>query len=305
MQKITTCKMNKDQLLSGILESDHGGAMRGILKNSGKEQTFHGESVAREHGKDTGRRFYDLSEVYTAEKILRAAVAVGVTYIGPNLAQINRERERLLREQAEKETEEMQFMRAMEYACQMMQKRNSTTAKPAIVEEKVATAESSMTNRIMFTEVMVAEKQDMVGNNMDFHKSRDETTRLVSNDNTGVLESEQRAQDIRKEDLKRAAMEERKRREKNVQVLRCSSEELKVLALKERRNRESIAEVIKHQSTPEVDSEVSNREELKRRALDERRVRELDRRNLAGVPLMRGRHPQHRGNERNANVGET
>jgi hypothetical protein len=56
-------------------------------------------------------------------------------------------------------------------------------------------------------------------------------------------------------------------------VLRCSSEELKVLALKERRNRESIAEVIKHQSTPEVDSEVSNREELKRRALEERRMR--------------------------------
>jgi len=151
---------------------------------------------------------------------------------------------------------------------------------------------------------MVAEKQDMAGNNMDFHKSRDETTRLVSNDNTGVLESKQRAQDIRKEDLKRAAMQERKRREKNAQVLRCSSEELKVLALKERRNRESIAEVIKHQSTPEVDSEVSNREELKRRALEERRMRERDRRNLAGVPLMRGRHPQHRGNERNANVGE-
>ena len=162
-----------------------------------------------------------------------------------------------------------------------------------------------MTNRIMFTEVMVAEKQDMAGNNMDFHKSRDETTRLVSNDNTGVLESEQRAQDIRKEDLKRAAMQERKRRDKNAQVLRCSSEELKVLALKERRNRESIAEVIKHQSTPEVDSEVSNREELKRRALEERRMRERDRRNLAGVPLMRARHPQHRGNEKKANVGES
>ena len=42
-----------------------------------------------------------------------------------------------------------------------------------------------MTNRIMFTEVMVAEEQDMAGNNMDFHKSRDEITRLVSNDNTG------------------------------------------------------------------------------------------------------------------------
>ena len=49
---------------------------------------------------------------------------------------------------------------------------------------------------------------------MDFHKSRDETTRLVSNDNTGVLHSEQRTQDIRKGDLKRAAMQERKRKEK-------------------------------------------------------------------------------------------
>ena len=169
--------MNKDQLLSGILERDHVGAMRGVIKDSGKEQTFHGESVAREHGKDTSRRFYDLSEVYTAEKILRAAAAVGVTYNGPNLAQINRERERLLREQAEKENEEMRFERAMKYACQMMQKRISTTAKEtAIVEEKVATAEGSMTNRIMFTEVMVAEGQDMAGNNMDFHKSRDETS---------------------------------------------------------------------------------------------------------------------------------
>jgi hypothetical protein len=131
----------------------------------------------------------------------------------------------------------------------------------------------------------------------------------VNNDNTGVLESEKRAQDIRKEDLKRAAMQERKRREKNAQVLRCSSEELKVLALKERRNRESIAEVIKHQSTPEVDSEVSNREELKRRALEERRMRERHRRNpsrnLAGAPLMRGFHPQHRGNKKKANVGES
>ncbi len=34
-------------------------------------------------------------------------------------------------------------------------------------------------------------------------------------------------------------------------------------------------------------------------------MRECDRRNLAGVPLMRGRHPQHRGNEKKANVGET
>jgi hypothetical protein len=212
-----------------------------------------------------------------AEKLLRAATAAGVTYNGPTPAQISRERERLLREQAE--TEDAEFLLVMEYACRMMQKRNSTMAKPAIVEEKVATAESSMTNRIMFTEVMVAEKQDMAGNNMDFHKSRDETTRLVSNDNTGVLESEQRAQDIRKEDLKRAAMQERKRREKNARVLRCNSEELKVLALRQRRNRESIAEVIKHQSTLEVDSEASRREDLKRRALEKRRMRERHRLN--------------------------
>jgi hypothetical protein len=28
-------------------------------------------------------------------------------------------------------------------------------------------------------------------------------------------------------------------------------------------------------------------------------------RNLAGAPLMCGRHPQHRGNEKKANVGES
>ena len=139
-------------------------------------------------------------------------------------------------------------MLAMEYACQMKQKSiYSTTAKePAIVEEKVATAEGSMTNRIMFTEVMVVEQQAMAGNNMDFHKSRDEITRLVSNDSTGILETEQKAQDIRKEDLKRAAMQERTRRENSAQVLICNREELKMLALRERRNRKSIAEVIKH-----------------------------------------------------------
>ncbi len=126
----------------------------------------------------------------------------------------------------------------------------------------------------------------------------------MSYDNTGVLETEQKAQDIRKEDLKRAAMQERTRRENSAQVLICNREELKMLALRERRNRESIAEVIKHQSTPEVDSEVSNREELKRRALEECRMRERDRRNLTGVSLMCGRHPQHRGNEKKANVGE-
>jgi hypothetical protein len=154
--------------------------MRDILKNSGKEQTFHGESVAREHGKDIGRTFFDLIEVDIAEKTLRAAVVVGINYYGPNLANISRERERLLMEQAEKEKEDMQFELVMKYACQMMQKRNSTMAKPAIVDEKVATAEGSMTNRIMFTEVMVAEEQDMAGNNMDFQKSRDKITRLVS-----------------------------------------------------------------------------------------------------------------------------
>ena len=85
---------------------------------------------------------------------------------------------------------------------------------------------------------------------MEFHKPGDAIT--------GVLEPEQKAQDIRKEDLKRAAMQERRRRETNAQVLRCNREELKVLAFRECSNRESIAEVIKHQSTPEVDSEASN-----------------------------------------------
>ena len=63
---------------------------------------------------------------------------------GPDLAHTRSECERLLREQAEKE--DMQFERAMTYACQMMQRRFSTTAKEnAIVEVKVATAEGSMT----------------------------------------------------------------------------------------------------------------------------------------------------------------
>jgi hypothetical protein len=30
-----------EELLSGFLERDHVGAMRGIIKNSGKEKTFH------------------------------------------------------------------------------------------------------------------------------------------------------------------------------------------------------------------------------------------------------------------------
>ena len=46
---------------------------------------------------------------------------------------------------------------------------------------------------------------------------------------------------------------------------------------------ESIVDVIKHQSTPEVDSQVTRREELKRRVLEECRMRECDRCNLAGV----------------------
>ncbi len=62
--------------------------------------------------------------------------------------------------------------------------------------------------------------------------------------------------------------------------------------------------MIKHQSTPEVDSEVSRREEIKRRPLEERRMKERDRRNLSGVSLMYTRH-QHRGNEKKATLGET
>ncbi len=87
---------------------------------------------------------------------------------------------------------------------------------------------------------------------------RDVITRLVSN--TGVIEPEQKDQDIRKEDLKTVIMQEQGRRENNDQVFRCNREELKVLTLRESRNRRSVSEVIKHQSTPEVDSECSNRE---------------------------------------------
>ena len=69
-------------------------------------------------------------------------------------------------------------------------------------------------------------------------------------------------------------MQGRRRRENSAQVLRCNREELKMLALREHRNRESIAEVIKHQSTPEVDSEASSRERAQeaspRRAQNER-----------------------------------
>ena len=143
----------------------------------------------------------------------------------------------------------------------------------------------------------------MTGKNMELHNSHDVSTKLVTNDNTGVPETKQKDQNIRKEDLKRAAMQERRRRANGAQVLRCNREVLKMLALRERRNRESIVKVIKHQSTPEVDSESSNKEELKRRALEVRRMRKHDRHNLGGVSLMHVRH-QHRGNEKKANVGE-
>jgi hypothetical protein len=99
-------------------------------------------------------------------------------------------------------------------------------------------------------------------------------------------------------------VQECRRSENNAEVLRCNREELKVLDLKEHKNRESIAEVSKHQSTPEVDSEVRKREELKIRALEERRMRDRDRSNLAGASLMHGRHPEHRGNEKKDNMGD-
>jgi hypothetical protein len=79
--------------------------------------------------------------------------------------------------------------------------------------------------------------KDSTCKNMEFHKSRDVITRLVSNDNTSVPEPDQKAQDIRKEDLKRAAMQEHRRRENGDQVLRCNRTELKMLALREHRNR--------------------------------------------------------------------
>ena len=112
-----------DQLLSGFLERDHVGAMRGIIKNSGKEQTFHSESVAHEHANNAGRRSFDLIEVDIAERSLRACAAAGIKRYGPDLAHIRSERE-----------------------------ISTTPRENAIVEEKVATAEGSMTNRIMFTE---------------------------------------------------------------------------------------------------------------------------------------------------------
>ena len=88
----------KDQLLSGILERDHVGAMRGIIKNSGKELTFNGESVAREHTNYAGRRFFDLIEVDIVEESFRASTTAGIIRYGPDLAHLKSERERLLRE---------------------------------------------------------------------------------------------------------------------------------------------------------------------------------------------------------------
>ena len=124
---ITSLDRAKDQFLSGFLERDHVGVMAGIIKNSGKEQTFHCESVAREHTNNAGRRFFDLIEMDIAEKFLRETTASRIIRYGPDLAHIRTERERLLREQTEKE--DIQFERAMTYACQMIQRRISETAK--------------------------------------------------------------------------------------------------------------------------------------------------------------------------------
>ena len=77
---------------------NHVGVMRGIIKNSGKKQTSHSESVAREHANNAGRRFFDLIEVDIAEKSLRAVTAAGIIRYGPDLAHIRSERKRLLRE---------------------------------------------------------------------------------------------------------------------------------------------------------------------------------------------------------------
>ena len=213
-----------------------------------------------------------------AEKSLRAAAVAGVIAYGPSCT---------TQERAQTASEGAGRKRGFRiYACNEIRmsndaKENSTTAKEtAIVEEKVATAEGSMTIRIMFTEVMVAGEKKMNPQPQPI------ITRLVSNDSTGFLEPKQKAQDIRKENVKRAAMQERRRGENGAQVLRCNREELKVWTFRERRNRESIAEVIKHQRTPEVDSEASSTGQLKRRALEERRMREHDKRNLAGAPLL-------------------
>ena len=114
--------------------------MRGILKNSGKEQTFHSESVALEHANNAGRRFFDLIEADIAERSLRACAALGMKRYGPDLAHLKSERERLLREQAGKE--DMQFEHAMTYACQMMQRRisedehSTSTAFPTFQRSK-------------------------------------------------------------------------------------------------------------------------------------------------------------------------
>ena len=159
------------------------------------------------------------------------------------------------------------------------------TKETGIVEEKVDPPEVSMTNRIMFTEVVVTgekrmntqphqssqnsngqktEGQTMTGNNMEFHKSREVVTRPVSDDNTGVLEPERKTQNILKEDLKRESMTDHRRRDNDTQVIRCNRKpEVQSVTLREGRNRESITEVINHQNTPEVDFETIRREELK------------------------------------------
>ena len=91
----TTLDCANDQLLSGILERDHVGVMCVIIKNSGQEQTFHGESVAREHVNNTGHRFFELFEVDISEKSLRSATVAGIKRYGPDLVHLKSERERL------------------------------------------------------------------------------------------------------------------------------------------------------------------------------------------------------------------
>ena len=101
------------------------GAMCDIIKNSGKEQTFHDESVERAN--DTGHRFFDLIEVDIAEKTLRTAAVAGVITYAPNPAQLRSERKR-----ERQKKEDTEFERAMKYACQIMHlldngKRNSNS----------------------------------------------------------------------------------------------------------------------------------------------------------------------------------
>ena len=57
--RCTDLDRTNSQILGGIQAV---GVMRGIIKNSGQEQTFHrdSESVALEDATNTGRRFFDL-----------------------------------------------------------------------------------------------------------------------------------------------------------------------------------------------------------------------------------------------------